>query len=114
MAVCVPCTPIPLRSIPNPLRSEGLYRADNAFQYKYNIKLNTGYISKEYCSRALDIITSTDISITTSTSALVNSDVSLGYANTTNPIINLIKLYSRYKLAQQECFFSSELTKQST
>lgn len=43
--------------------------------------------AKNIVSGALNFITSANIGITTPTPSLVNSDVSLGYANTSNPLI---------------------------
>ncbi|MBX7046299.1 MAG: hypothetical protein K1X86_10715 [Ignavibacteria bacterium] len=43
--------------------------------------------AKNIVSGALNFITSANIGITTPTASFVNSDVSLGYANTSNPLI---------------------------
>jgi hypothetical protein len=49
--------------------------------------------AKNIIAGALALLTTSGINITTSTSALVDSDVSLNYANTTNPIIKFDSSY---------------------
>jgi hypothetical protein len=49
--------------------------------------------AKNIVAGALALLTTSNINITTSASALIDSDVSLNYANTTNPVIKFDSSY---------------------
>jgi hypothetical protein len=73
---------------PNPLPSaKDCIELTALFNINTLLNLVQDTSAKNIIAGALEIIITTNIKITTSIPNLVNSDISLGYANTTNPII---------------------------
>src|SRR3990172_13053276 len=80
---------------PNPLpTAKDCIELTALFSTSMMLNLIQDTSARNIVAGALDIIISSNISITTTIPNLVNSDVSLGYANTTNPIIKFNENYA--------------------
>jgi len=100
---------------PNPLPgSSSNIELTSIIDFNTILSLIADTSAKNIVSSALGLIANTDLGITTTTVSLVNSDVALGYANTTNPIIKFNSNYTPSASSLNGNSFFSTGTNQTT
>ena len=100
---------------PNPLPgSSSNIELTSILDFSTLLNLIADTSARNTVSSALGFIASSNIGITTPPVSLVNSDVSLGYANTTNPVIKFDANYSPSASSLNGSAFFSTGTNQTT
>jgi hypothetical protein len=100
---------------PNPLPgSNSNIELTSIIDFNTIVNLVSDTSARNTISSALSAIASLNIGITTPTSSLVNSDVSLGFANSTNPVIKFNNNYSPSPSSLNGNVFFSTGTNQTT
>jgi len=100
---------------PNPLPgSSSNIELTSILDFNTILSLIADTSARNIVSSALGLIANTDLGITTPTVSLLNSDVALGYSNSTNPIIKFNSNYTPSASSLNGSSFFSTGTNQTT